>query len=143
MCPGTRWVIPSIKPKRPNAYRSIFQIPTALIRPLVKTRQDRLLDFGPIYVRPIPLYASGTTGLHRSQKWLIAGGVNSNSQRSATMRLIGKVCPRCGKPGSVLYMTKERIVYQCPSEHQYETRFSKVVSLYHNLLLKKTNQIVS
>ena len=41
------------------------------------------------------------------------------------MRLIGKVCPRCGKPGSVLYMTKERIVYQCPSEHQYETRFSK------------------
>ena len=41
------------------------------------------------------------------------------------MKLIGKVCPRCGKPGSVLYTTKERIVYQCPSEHQYETRVSK------------------
>ena len=41
------------------------------------------------------------------------------------MRLIGKVCPRCGKPGSVLYTTKERIVYQCSNEHQYETKFSK------------------
>jgi hypothetical protein len=40
------------------------------------------------------------------------------------MRLIGKVCPHCGKPGSVLYTTKERIVYQCPSEHQYETKIS-------------------
>gem|GEM_PF-5474130 len=59
------------------------------------------------------------------------------------MRLIGKVCPRCGKPGSVLYMTKERIVYQCPSEHQYETRSANPVSLHRNLLLKKINQIVS
>ena len=42
-----------------------------------------------------------------------------------TMRLIGKVCPRCAKPGSVLYTTKDRVVYQCPDEHQYETRFSK------------------
>jgi hypothetical protein len=41
------------------------------------------------------------------------------------MALVGKVCPYCGKPGSVLYTTKERIVYQCPNDHQYETRMSK------------------
>jgi hypothetical protein len=42
-----------------------------------------------------------------------------------TMTLIGKICPHCEKPGSVLYTTKERIVYQCPSEHQYETKLRK------------------
>ena len=37
-------------------------------------------------------------------------------------KVLGKVCPRCGQIGSVLYETEGRIVYECPSTHQYETR---------------------
>ncbi len=37
-------------------------------------------------------------------------------------KVIGKICPHCGKPGSVIYQTKERIVFECPNGHQYEIK---------------------
>ncbi len=37
-------------------------------------------------------------------------------------KVIGKICPYCGKPGSVIYETKERIVFECPNGHQYEIK---------------------
>jgi hypothetical protein len=37
-------------------------------------------------------------------------------------KVLGKVCPRCGQIGPVFYETESRIVYECPSKHQYETR---------------------
>jgi hypothetical protein len=36
-------------------------------------------------------------------------------------KVLGKVCPRCGQVGLVLYETESRIVYECPDRHQYET----------------------
>jgi hypothetical protein len=33
--------------------------------------------------------------------------------------VIGKICPYCGKSGSVIYETKERIVLECSNGHQY------------------------
>jgi hypothetical protein len=40
-------------------------------------------------------------------------------------RVIGKICPRCGKPGSIVYQTKERIVFECPNGHQFEMKREK------------------
>src|SRR5262249_8273743 len=40
-------------------------------------------------------------------------------------RVIGKICPRCGKPGWILYQTIERIVFECPNGHQFETKRRK------------------
>ena len=37
----------------------------------------------------------------------------------------GKICPRCGKPGSIVYQTKERIVFECPNGHQFEMKLGK------------------
>jgi uncharacterized protein (DUF983 family) len=37
-------------------------------------------------------------------------------------KILGKICPRCGQVGSVLYETVLRIVYECSNGHQYETR---------------------
>jgi hypothetical protein len=37
-------------------------------------------------------------------------------------KVLGKVCPWCGQIGSVFYETENRIVYECPGRHQYETR---------------------
>jgi hypothetical protein len=37
-------------------------------------------------------------------------------------KVLGKICPRCGQVGSVLFETERRIVYECPNRHQYETR---------------------
>jgi hypothetical protein len=37
-------------------------------------------------------------------------------------KVLGKICPRCGRAGSVLYVTDIRIVYECPNRHQYETK---------------------
>lgn len=43
-------------------------------------------------------------------------------ERNLEPKVIGKICPYCGKPGSVIYETKERIVFECPNGHQYEIR---------------------
>src|SRR5215813_15154263 len=40
-------------------------------------------------------------------------------------RVIGKICPLCGKPGSIVYQTKERIVFECPNGHQFEVKLEK------------------
>jgi hypothetical protein len=40
-------------------------------------------------------------------------------------RVIGKICPRCGKPGWIVYQTKERIVFECPNGHQFEMKRRK------------------
>jgi hypothetical protein len=48
------------------------------------------------------------------------------------MALIGKVCPYCGRPGEILYTTKERIVYQCSNDHQYETESANSLFLHRN-----------
>jgi hypothetical protein len=37
-------------------------------------------------------------------------------------KVLGKICPRCGQAGFVLYATTIRIVYECPNRHQYETK---------------------
>jgi hypothetical protein len=39
--------------------------------------------------------------------------------------VIGKICPRCGEPGSIVYQTKERIVFECPNGHQFEMKQRK------------------
>jgi hypothetical protein len=36
-------------------------------------------------------------------------------------KVLGKICPRCGQAGAVLYETENRIIYECPDQHQYET----------------------
>lgn len=36
-------------------------------------------------------------------------------------RVLGKICPCCGQVGVVLYETENRIIYECPDRHQYET----------------------
>jgi hypothetical protein len=38
------------------------------------------------------------------------------------IHVVGKICPCCGRVGSVLFETETRIVYECPNKHQYETR---------------------
>lgn len=37
-------------------------------------------------------------------------------------RILGKLCPRCGVAGSVLFETHTRLIYECPGKHQYESR---------------------
>jgi len=39
-----------------------------------------------------------------------------------SVRVLGKLCPCCGEAGAVLCETKKRIIYECPSGHQYETK---------------------
>lgn len=39
-----------------------------------------------------------------------------------SVRVLGKLCPCCGEGGAVLCETKKRIIYECPSGHQYETK---------------------
>jgi hypothetical protein len=38
------------------------------------------------------------------------------------VRVLGKLCPRCGGVGSVLCESERRIIYECPNGHAYETR---------------------
>ncbi|HEY7219976.1 MAG TPA: hypothetical protein VH985_16435 [Candidatus Binatia bacterium] len=45
------------------------------------------------------------------------------ARESATsIKVLGKVCPYCGEAGAVFCETAQRIIYECPNEHQYETR---------------------
>src|SRR5215472_1225114 len=46
-------------------------------------------------------------------------------RRPLGKRVIGKICPRCGNPGSIVYQTKERIVFECPNGHQFEMKRRK------------------
>jgi hypothetical protein len=39
-----------------------------------------------------------------------------------SIKVLGKVCPYCGKAGAVLCETTQRIIYECPNAHQYEKR---------------------
>jgi hypothetical protein len=48
-------------------------------------------------------------------------------------KVLGKICPRCGQAGAVLYETENRIIYECPDQHQYET--IKIVAGKTNLKL--------
>jgi lysyl-tRNA synthetase class I len=48
-----------------------------------------------------------------------------NREEALETRVIGKICPRCGKPGSIVYQTKERIVFECPNGHQFEMKRRK------------------
>jgi ribosomal protein S27AE len=45
-----------------------------------------------------------------------------NARPDASVKVLGKLCPRCGEAGAVLYETTQRIIYECPNEHQYETK---------------------
>jgi hypothetical protein len=40
----------------------------------------------------------------------------------ASIKILGKFCPCCGEAGAVLCETTQRIIYECPNEHQYETK---------------------
>jgi hypothetical protein len=51
----------------------------------------------------------------------------SDQQRKVTkpdsqVRVLGKLCPRCGVVGTVLCETEMRIIYECWHGHQYETK---------------------
>jgi hypothetical protein len=35
-------------------------------------------------------------------------------------KILGKICPRCGQIGGVLFETGLRVVYEYPKLHQYE-----------------------
>ena len=39
-----------------------------------------------------------------------------------SIKILGKFCPCCGEAGAVLCETTQRIIYECPNEHQYETK---------------------
>ena len=40
-------------------------------------------------------------------------------------KILGKICPCCGRVGPVLYETVLRIVFECSNGHQYETKKSR------------------
>ena len=37
------------------------------------------------------------------------------------VKVLGRLCPCCGVAGAVLYVSKSRIIYECPNEHVFET----------------------
>jgi hypothetical protein len=44
------------------------------------------------------------------------------AESDSPVRVLGKLCPRCGVVGSVLCETEIRIIYECWHGHQYETK---------------------
>jgi hypothetical protein len=46
----------------------------------------------------------------------------STTEPDTTVKVLGKLCPCCGEAGAVFCETKKRIIYECPSGHQYETK---------------------
>lgn len=44
------------------------------------------------------------------------------SRNDRKTKVVGKICPRCGMLGKVVYQTSERIVYECPNGYQYQTK---------------------
>jgi ribosomal protein S27AE len=39
-----------------------------------------------------------------------------------SIRVLGRLCPRCGVAGAVLCESKHRIIYECPNGHVFETQ---------------------
>ena len=61
----------------------------------------------------------------RSTSILTPRSISRRQSGTAVMpsvRVLGKLCPCCGEAGAVLCETKKRIIYECPSGHQYETK---------------------
>jgi len=46
-----------------------------------------------------------------------------------TVTVLGKLCPCCGEVGGAFCETKQRIIYECPNGHQYETK-KRLTDLY-------------
>ncbi len=44
------------------------------------------------------------------------------AESDSPVRVLGKLCPRCGVVGTVLCETEMRIIYECWHGHQYETK---------------------
>jgi hypothetical protein len=52
---------------------------------------------------------------------------SKSASQSATagmpsIRVLGRLCPRCGVAGAVLCESKYRIIYECPNGHVFETQ---------------------
>ena len=53
----------------------------------------------------------------------------NTTEPDATVKVLGKLCPRCGEVGGAFCETKQRIIYECPNGHQYETK-KRLTDLY-------------